>query len=96
MVNKIQNATSVVAIIGKISVGSTMFCALIVVSPAMYLVAVLIRRHTNRWCQIKHKTLRQEFVLLRRRHTGLVMWSVAVRRWPSRGQLKKTTLYHMH
>ena len=96
MVNKIPNATGVVGIIGKINVGSAMFGALIVVSPAMFLVAVLLRRSTNRWRHVKPTTLRREYIRWRRRHTGLEIWSVAVRRWPSRGQLKTTTLYHMH
>jgi hypothetical protein len=80
MVNKIPNATSVVGIIGKINVGLAMFGALIVVSPAIYLVAVLLHRPTNRWRHVKPKTLRLEYILWRRRHTGLEMWSVAVRR----------------
>lgn len=59
MVNKNPNATSVVGIIGKINVGSAMFGALIVVSPAIYLVAVLPPRHPNSWRYVKRPTLRQ-------------------------------------
>jgi hypothetical protein len=56
----------VVGIIGKINVGLAMFGALIVVSPAIYLVAVLLRRPTNRWRHVKPKTLRLEYILWRR------------------------------
>jgi hypothetical protein len=78
-------------LIGKISVESPILRVLIVVWSAIYPVAVRNPPSPARCQHVQHQTPRPMFMLWRRRHTGLVMSKVAVRRWPSRGQLKKAT-----